>query len=65
MAMGHPGQHRALYGGVSEMPLDFGPGYRVCCVERGAVVTVLLCGGDKSTQRRDIDLALRQTAQLE
>ena len=47
------------------MPLDFGPGYRVCCVERGAVVTVLLCGGDKSTQRRDIDLALRQTAQLE
>jgi putative addiction module killer protein len=47
------------------MKPDFGPGYRVCCVERGAVVTVLLCGGDKSTQQRDIDLALRLTAQLE
>ena len=65
MAMGHPGPHRALHGGVSEMKPDFGPGYQVCCVERGAVVTVLLCGGDKSTQQRDIDLALRQTAQLE
>lgn len=47
------------------MQLDFGPGYRVCCVERGAVVTVLLCEGDKSTQQRDIDLALRLAVQLE
>jgi putative addiction module killer protein len=47
------------------MKPDFGPGYRVCCVERGAVVTVLLCEGDKSTQQSDIDLALRLTGQLE
>lgn len=65
LAMGNPGQHRALAGGVSEMKLDFGPGYRVYYVERGDVLTVLLCGGDKSTQRRDIDLALRLAAQLE
>jgi putative addiction module killer protein len=65
LAMGHPGQHRALHGGVFEMQLDFGSGYRVYCVERGAVVTVLLCEGDKSTQQSDIDLALRLTGQLE
>jgi putative addiction module killer protein len=65
LAMGNPGQHRALAGGVSEMKLDFGPGYRVYYVERGDVLTVLLCGGDKSTQQRDIDLALQLAAQLE
>ena len=65
LAMGNPGQHRALAGGVSEMKLDFGPGYRVYYAERGDVLTVLLCGGDKSTQQRDIDLALRLAAQLE
>ena len=65
LAMGNPGQHRALTGGVFEMKLDFGPGYRVYYAERGDVVTVLLCGGDKSTQQRDIDQALRLAAQLE
>ena len=65
LAMGNPGQHRALAGGVSEMKLDFGPCYRVYYVERGDVLTVLLCGGDKSTQHRDIDRALRLEAQLE
>ena len=63
--MGNPGQHRVLAGGVSEMKLDFGPGYRVYYAERGDVITVLLCGGDKSTQQRDIDLAIRLAAQLE
>jgi len=37
--------------------IDYGPGYRVYFVQRGAVVIVLLCGGDKSTQSKDIDLA--------
>jgi putative addiction module killer protein len=63
--MGNPGQHRVLAGGVSEMKLDFGPGYRVYYAERGDVITVLLCGGDKSTQQSDIDLAIRLAAQLE
>ena len=65
LAMGNPGQHRALAGGVSEMKLDFGPGYRVYYAERGNVLTVLLCGGDKSAQQRDIDLARQLAAQLE
>lgn len=65
LAMGNPGQHRNLLGGVSEMKLDFGPGYRIYYAERGAVLTVLLCGGDKTTQQRDIDVALRLAAQLE
>jgi putative addiction module killer protein len=65
LAMGNPGQHRVLAGGVSEMKLDFGPGYRVYYAERGDVITVLLCGGDKSTQQSDIDLAIRLAAQLE
>ena len=63
--MGNPGQHRALAGGVWEMKVDFGPGYRVYYAERGDVITVLLCGGDKSTQQSDIDLAIRLAAQLE
>jgi putative addiction module killer protein len=41
-----------------EMKLDFGPGYRVYCTQRGAVLTVLLIGGDKSSQQSDIEVAL-------
>lgn len=43
--------------GVSEMRIHVGPGYRVYFTRRGEVVYLLLCGGDKSTQRRDIDKA--------
>ena len=44
--------------GVSEMRIDYGPGYRVYFVGRGDVVVVLLCGGDKRSQDRDIARAL-------
>ena len=54
---GNPGQHRNLAGGVSELKIDFGPGYRVYYTERGGEVIVLLAGGDKSTQQRDIETA--------
>jgi putative addiction module killer protein len=43
--------------GLSEMRVHFGPGYRVYYVNRGAELVLLLCGGDKSSQQRDIDAA--------
>ncbi len=54
---GNPGQHRNLTGGVSELKIDFGPGYRVY-YQRGARLILLLAGGDKSTQARDIEQAI-------
>jgi len=55
---GNPGQHRNLAGGVSELKIDFGPGYRVYYTERGGELIVLLAGGDKSTQQQDIKAAI-------
>ena len=46
-------------------PGDVGPGYRVCFVKRGGVLIVLLCGGDKSTQPKDIKAAKMLAAALE
>jgi putative addiction module killer protein len=43
--------------GISELRIDYGPGYRVYYVQRGALLIVLLCGGDKATQARDIATA--------
>ena len=56
---GNPGQHRVLSGGVIEMKIDFGPGYRVYFTQRGAELVLLLIGGDKTTQQHDIELALK------
>ena len=55
---GNPGQHRKLTNGVSELKVDQGPGYRVYYTERGGDVIVLLAGGDKSTQPRDVAAAI-------
>lgn len=55
---GNPGQHRNLMDGVSELKIDFGPGYRVYYTERGDELVVLLAGGDKSTQQQDIKVAI-------
>jgi putative addiction module killer protein len=57
MEMGNPGEVRQLGGGLVEMKIDYGPGYRAYFVRREASIILLLCGGDKSTQRRDIDRA--------
>ena len=58
LACGNPGDVKAVGRGVSEMRIDYGPGYRVYYQQRGSVVALLLCGGDKSTQDRDIQRAI-------
>jgi putative addiction module killer protein len=61
---GNPGKTRSVGSGVVEMKIDFGPGYRVYFIQRGEVVIVLLCGGDKSTQHNDIQRAKALASQL-
>lgn len=55
---GNPGDHRNLTDGVSELKIDVGPGYRVYYTRRGSELVVLLAGGDKSTQQKDIKAAI-------
>jgi putative addiction module killer protein len=55
---GNPGDHRHLAGGVSELRIDAGPGYRVYYTQRGDELIVLLAGGDKSSQQQDIRRAI-------
>jgi putative addiction module killer protein len=55
---GNPGQYRKLTDGVCELKMDFGPGYRVYYTERAGACVILLAGGDKSTQQRDIKTAI-------
>jgi putative addiction module killer protein len=57
MEQGNVGDVRSVGKGVMEMRIDHGPGYRVYYVHRGAAVVLLLCGGDKRTQVRDISRA--------
>lgn len=59
LSLGNPGQFRHLGEGVSELKIDYGPGYRVYFSQRGSVLALLLCGGDKSTQEMDIAEAKR------
>jgi putative addiction module killer protein len=55
---GNPGSHRNLTEGVSELKVDVGPGYRVYYSQRGTRLLLLIAGGDKSTQAKDIATAL-------
>jgi putative addiction module killer protein len=54
MEQGNPGDVKSVGKGVMEMRIAYGPGYRVYYVHRGATIVILLCGGDKRTQRQDI-----------
>ena len=58
LVYGNPGQYRHLADGVSELKIDFGPGYRVYYTEKDGELIVLLAGGDKSTQQQDIEQAI-------
>jgi putative addiction module killer protein len=57
MEMGNPGDTRGVGQGILEMRIDYGPGYRIYYVHRGAQIVILLCGGDKRTQPKDIKRA--------
>lgn len=57
LAHGNPGQHGNLTGGISELKIDVGPGYRVYDTQRGDELIILLVGGDKASQQSDIALA--------
>lgn len=65
LALGNPGDVKAAGLGISELRVDYGPGYRVYFVRRAKIVIVLLCGGDKSSQAKDIKTAISMISQLE
>jgi putative addiction module killer protein len=64
LSLGNPGDVKPVGSGVSEMRIDYGPGYRVYFVRRGNTVVVLLCGGDKGSQDRDITRALELAQEI-
>jgi putative addiction module killer protein len=64
LAAGNPGDVKPVGQGVSELRIDYGPGYRVYFVRKGRTVIVLLAGGDKTTQAADIKTALRLARNL-
>src|SRR5665213_2098855 len=65
LAFGNLGDVRPVGEGVSELRIDVGAGYRVYFVQRGSLLLVLLCGGDKATQTRDIAAAKRLAKEIQ
>jgi putative addiction module killer protein len=64
LSLGNPGDVKPVGSGVSEMRIDHGPGYRVYFVARGDTIVILLCGGDKRAQHRDIKRALELASEV-
>ena len=65
LSLGNPGQSRSLKDGINELKIDYGPGYRVYYTFKGKTLILLLCGGDKSSQSKDIRLATEIAASWE
>ena len=65
MEVGNFGDTRPVGKGVRELRIHYGPGYRVYFMQRGSVVVVLLCGGEKKTQQADISKARELAGELE
>ncbi len=65
LSLGNAGQFRSLKDGINELKIDYGPGYRVYYTFKGKTLILLLCGGDKSTQSKDIRLATEIAASWE
>ena len=64
LALGLKGDIKPVGEGVSELRIDHGPGYRVYIAQKGAILIILLCGGDKQSQSRDIKRAIALAKEL-
>ena len=64
LSVGNPGDVKPMGGGVSEMRIDYGPGYRVYFVRRGEAPVILVAGADKRTQDQDIAMAIKLARDL-
>lgn len=65
LSLGNPGDVKPVGNGVSEMRVDYGPGYRVYFVQKGDAIVILLIGGDKRSQKKDIEAAKTLARELE
>jgi putative addiction module killer protein len=64
MELGNPGDAKSVGAGVVEMRIDYGPGYRIYYTKRGAAIVILLCAGDKRTQKQDIKRAIEMVRDM-
>jgi putative addiction module killer protein len=64
LMLGNPGEVKSVGEGVSEMKIDYGPGYRLYFTKRGKVIVLLLCAGTKGTQERDIKRVIKMAKEL-